>query len=446
MQRPWNHDSHPAIGADGFYHSAVQAILHQRVRRVSCRSNHFGGNLGLMALLLVVAGNVHAQVNSGSDGHDGAFNPTTNTVVNMADHPDGIYHYTDVRIPKDVLVSFVPNANNSPVVWLVQSNCTIDYEGVVDLSGEFALSDAGGLGGPGGFRGGKRGTKDNPPTPGQGPGGGLASLTNCYGGNASYGRLGTRNTNCSSLQPYPAQVYGNTCLIPLIGGSGGGGCFHQYSIPDLREGGGGGGGGAMMIAASGFIEVNGSIQSRGGSTQRGIGGGGRGSGGAIRLAATAVIGHGTLDTSGGGRNEDRGDAGGHGRVRIDSLDNRFVGTVIGESSFGFQPIIIPTAGQSAQLTVLSIGGVPVSSSPTGQLATPDAVLAAPQANPVPIVVRCLNIPLNTPITVSAKPMNGSPVSAVGYNNTGTFADSTATVSMNMPRGGGLIYATAATGN
>ena len=32
-----------------------------------------------------------AQVNSGSNGSDGAFNPTTNIVINMADHPNGIY-------------------------------------------------------------------------------------------------------------------------------------------------------------------------------------------------------------------------------------------------------------------------------------------------------------------------------------------------------------------
>jgi hypothetical protein len=59
----------------------------------------------------------HAQVNSGSDGHDGAFNPTaTNTVVDMADRPDGIYHYTEVNIPAGVVVSSIPDANNSPVV------------------------------------------------------------------------------------------------------------------------------------------------------------------------------------------------------------------------------------------------------------------------------------------------------------------------------------------
>ncbi len=47
--------------------------------------------------LLAMDGNVGAQVNTGSDGHDGAFNPTTNTVINMADHPDDIYQYNQAQ-------------------------------------------------------------------------------------------------------------------------------------------------------------------------------------------------------------------------------------------------------------------------------------------------------------------------------------------------------------
>ena len=43
-------------------------------------------------LLLLWCRVAQAQVNSGSNGSDGVFNPTTNTVINMADHPDGIYH------------------------------------------------------------------------------------------------------------------------------------------------------------------------------------------------------------------------------------------------------------------------------------------------------------------------------------------------------------------
>jgi hypothetical protein len=50
-----------------------------------------------------------AQVNSGSNGSDGAFHPTTNTVINMADHPDGIYHYKSVHSSKqgDVVTEWI---------------------------------------------------------------------------------------------------------------------------------------------------------------------------------------------------------------------------------------------------------------------------------------------------------------------------------------------------
>ena len=136
--------------------------------------------------------------------------------------------------------------------------------------------------------------------------------------------------------------------------------------------------------------------------------------------------------------------GGLGRVRFDTYENDFSGWIAGVFTQGSQFIIIPSAGQLPQLTVTSVGAVPVSASPTGALSTPDAVLSAQQNTPIPIIVSCANLPLNTPITVSVKPMNGSPVSAVGYNTTGTQASSTATVALNIPRGGGLIYATAAT--
>src|SRR5882757_7340865 len=84
-----------------------------------------------MTVLLPTIG--WTQVNSGSDGSDGAFNPTTNTVINMADHPNGIYQYTFVNI-SNVVVTFIPNANNTPVVWLVQSNVVINNGGI-DVSG-----------------------------------------------------------------------------------------------------------------------------------------------------------------------------------------------------------------------------------------------------------------------------------------------------------------------
>lgn len=115
---------------------------------------------------------------------------------------------------------------------------------------------------------------------------------------------------------------------------------------------------------------------------------------------------------------------------------------MGAFTQGFQPIIVPAPGQGAQLAIASIAGNQVAASPTGQLATPDVIIPGQQANPIPVVVQCANVPLNTPITVTVKPMNGTAVSAVGQNSVGTLASSTATVSLNLPRGGGLIYATA----
>jgi len=133
-------------------------------------------------------------------------------------------------------------------------------------------------------------------------------------------------------------------------------------------------------------------------------------------------------------------------VRFDTYENSFGGYVFGIFSQGYQPIISPQPGVGTQLIVASVGGVAVSPSPSGQLATPDAILAGQQNNPIPVVVRCLNLPLNTPVTVTVKPANGLAVSAAGPNTSGTLASSTATILLNMPRGGGIIYATASTAN
>jgi hypothetical protein len=198
-----------------------------------------------------------------------------------------------------------------------------------------------------------------------------------------------------------------------------------------------------MIAASGTITVNGSILASGGGSSYNcypsqVAGGG--SGGAVRLLASSVLGGGQINAGGGSP------CGGNGRVRFDTYENDFSGSIQGVFSQGSQFVVIPTVGQGAQLAIASVAGVPVSASPTGLIATPDAVVSAQQGNPIAIVVQCTNIPLSTPITVSVTPMNGSPVSGTGYNTTGTQASSTATVTLTLPRGGGLIYATAATGN
>ena len=151
-----------------------------------------------------------AQVNAGSNGSDGAFNPTVNTVLNMASHPNGIYQYTSINTPANVTVTFTPNVNNTPVIWLVQGNVAIN--GSVDVSGQTSAGGvAAGRGGPGGSLGGYGGATA---TSGQGPGGGGASRNGSYG-TSGYGSSGP-----------PGSIYGNNFLIPLLGGSGGGGRRH----------------------------------------------------------------------------------------------------------------------------------------------------------------------------------------------------------------------------
>ena len=375
------------------------------------KTSSLTGHLVIATLALgCLCGTARAQFNSGSDGSDGAFNPTTNVVIDMADHPTGIYRYSSVNIPTNVNVTFIPNANNTPVVWLVQSNCIVN--GKVDVSGKSANGgDVGGIGGPGGYAGGNGGTN---PSPGLGPGGGL-------------------NANNGSYN------YGNQFLVPLLGGSGGGGAadYINHSWNYYFYGGAGGGGGALLIASSSSIQLNGQFLANGGSgnsayfLEAGNFNSGSGSGGGIRLATTQVIGNGSISAA---------------RIRIDSIDYRFGGSTGGVFTKGYQPIIIPAAGQGAQLAVVSVAGTAISASPSGQIAIPDAVISGQQTTPVAIVVQCSNIPLNTPVTVTVQPVGGTAVTATGYNNSGTQASSTATVQMTIPRGGGLISATAVTAN
>lgn len=358
----------------------------------------------------------------------------------MANHPDGIYQYTSVNIPGNVAVTFTPNAANTPVVWLVQSNCVI--AGTISLNGQSGVE--GGTGGPGGFRGGNTGGGGALSGEGLGPGGGKSSGTNAIGGNASYATLGSTLSDIPSpTQAQPGNLYGSQLILPLIGGSGGGGCNGAK---------GGGGGGALLIAASDTILLSGSIKANGGPGNLGAFDPepGSGSGGSVRLVASHLLGSGSIEVIGGTtivwtgsfHNQIAGD----GRIRLDVLDNSYSGGVSGQITRGFQPIIVPVAGQLSQLKVTTIGGVAVAANPSGVLVTPDAIISGQQANPIFVVVHCSDLPLNTPVTVTVKPANGASVSAVGYNTTGTLSSSTATVSLTMPRGGGIIYATAATGN
>lgn len=421
--------------------------MHLNVRRTYINRN-FATFFLIVFFGLILILQTKGEVNSGSDGSDGAFYPTTNTVINMTDHPDGVYHYTEVIVPAGVTVSFLPNANNTPVIWLVQTRCVI--RGTVSVSASnlsYGASSSTGLpGGPGGYAGGNSGALASQ---GRGPGGGQS---NENGGNASFGTVGERYSSINRPQGEAGMPYGNCFILPQLGGSGGGGATVGK--------GGGGGGGSILIAASEEIEVTGGISATGADgspgyvcydTPTGIyRSGGGGSGGSIRLVTTRLSGNGTI-TVAGGRTRYYSDfiktlsTAGAGRIRLDYLESLFSGTVVGPLTQGFQPIILPVDGQGIQLAIMSIAGVAVPDAPSGALVRPDIIVSAQQQNPIPVVVACTGIPLNTEISIVVHPAIGSDVQGVGFNTAGTLASSTATVSLNLPRGGGIIYARAVTG-
>lgn len=350
----------------------------------------------LLALATLPA--ARAQVQSGSTGADGDLVVATSRVIDMNEKPDGVYHYKSVTIRQGAAVTFKPNAKNTPVVWLIQRSLTMERDSDVSVS-PVSLSV---VPGPGGFRGGNGGTT---PTRGGGPGGGGI---NSGAGYRTAGAIGD----------VPGRPYGNQFVLPLVGGSGGGGS---------SRGQGGAGAGAILVVANDFVRVDGSIGALGGS-----GNAGGGSGGAIRIVSSRIEGTGVLSAR-------SYYGGGEGWVRVDAIDNQWHGNLDPTGTIGYQPIIsLPT--NPFTIEIASVAGVPISLPTSANLANPDAILSSLIKPPVPVVVRCLGLPLNSEITVTAYPSFGSPVTASGFNNEGTVGSSTATINLNLPRGVGTMQA------
>ena len=239
----------------------------------------------LLSVSLGVACSATAQLNVPGDGSDGAFNPLgTNFVVDLSQAVTGawdannaanagkgvydaskwaiVFKYQSVNIPSNTTVTFINHPSYAPVVWLVQSNVTVD--GVISLNGQNGVGGIAALvptePGPGGFRGGAYGPSGN--GAGLGPGGGLRN-----------------NGDPGAYVPY----YGNSQIIPLIGGSG----------ASARDVSGSGAGGAILIAVRGTLLLNGTLSSRGGFS----GPEQHGSAGAVRIIANGVLGTGQIDCS-----------------------------------------------------------------------------------------------------------------------------------------------------
>ena len=453
----------------------------------------------LMLLLAISAAFVAPSAfafNSGSTGADGALEPTVNTTIDLP--ASGILNYTTVNIPAGVTVTFRKNTLNTPVYLLASGNVTI--AGAIDVSGTDAahtgtagngnLGDDGvpGQGGPGGFDGGRGGQADSAQTPavirggaGLGPGGGKGGIeggTSCtgdryykgIGGGAGYATNGSaRNINLfcgGAVRPSPAvgQAYGSAILQPLIGGSGGGG---GLGGANFAGSGGGGGGGAILLASSGTINLTGAIRAEGGgagvATGTGNGDlGAGGSGGAIRIMATAFAGNGRLSTVGACVNstgtaqsnsfgspwtpsgygssprwyECTENGSSMGRIRVEAETVTYSGQSF-PAYIADQPGPIFLSSLPA-LRIASVAGAAVPANPTGNA---DVVLPADVVNPVTITFQTTNVPTGNTVLFKMIPAYGDPVEVISPAISGTPANGTASVQVNLPQGPSTLQAT-----
>lgn len=291
----------------------------------------------------------NAGFNNGSSGVLGDLLIDTDTMRDLPN--DGILHVKSLKIASGKTLRFKRNALNTPVYILSQGDITI--EGNIDVSGNRAPDDAptGGVGGPGGFDGGKPGFNEVPPGAGYGPGAGKGGTTdsNAQGG-AGSGSYATVSGAWNNLNK--GTVYGSKLLIPLVGGSGGGG---STGSPGR---GGGGGGGALLLSSNTRIQHSGKIVANGGA---GNGAGGNvGSGGAVRLVAPFVAGSGEINVHA------VNDWGGRGRIRVDTVDRtdlRFNFQPVDQLSVGANMFIFPPSVPTLDIVEVAGTAIPVGSGP-----------------------------------------------------------------------------------
>ncbi len=406
-------------GAEGSRFDRTEEIVRAQVMSNATVIKLASLTFCLTALLVNAAS---AQFDSGSDGSDGAFNPTSDVTIDLslADGGAGngtydpdrwvvVFNYTTIDVPVGVTVTFANHPTGAPVAWLASGNVTI--EGTVDISG-----DSWDKPGPGGFAGGL----DSPLTSlvGFGPGG-SGHWSNVEAG-GSYG------TGGGGSGAGPGPVYGHQTILPLIGGSGGGA---EYNQPTSA---GGAGAGGLLVASSGSIDLNGAINAKGanGGGEDGLYGGG-GAGGGIRLVANAITGSGSLDHSGGDSGVLRGNAGGLGRIRVEApvitfpiIDTPPTITIEEDPGPVFPESTAP------KIRIVAVDGQPFPADPLVGFDTIERHIAA--AGPVTIDIEAQNVPIGTQARLWVNDNRNLPFSTLSTPLIGSLALSTATVEYNFP--------------
>lgn len=359
----------------------------------------------LAALALLAAPRLPAATfSAGSDGSYGALTITNNTVLPVPSN--GVFHCTTITIGEGATLSFTPNELNSPVYLLAQGDVVI--EGALDVSGQ--SYNVGGRGGPGGFAGGAAAKPGLPSGDGHGPGGGGGGDTTQsgdpgYPGNGSFGGVDARTSSTRH-----GRIYGNSLLVPLIGGSGGGG------RPDGNIG--GGGGGAVLIASDTSIFLSGAIRARGGFGAFF----GSGSGGGVRLVAPA------FNMTGGSSIDARsGNDAWNGRIRIDRLSGGTFYSMFGVTSAGTFMSVFPAG--LASLVFTEVAGTTI---PEGSTAAASLLLPVGSSTNQTVKLLGRNFVGTVPIEVAVTPENGATTYFEGNLVAAPDRTGTATINIEVP--------------
>jgi hypothetical protein len=366
--------------------------------------------------ILAIAQLSFGQLNIPSDGSDGALNVTANTVIDLsqavteswtnndsANAGNGIYDptqwavvfkYSSVNIAANATVTFLNHYSRAPVVWLVQSNVTIN--GTVSLngnSGNGANTQAAyepTEPGPGGFRAGAYDSAIGGGD-GFGPGGEVDGVN----GNATY-----------------QSTYGNPQILPLIGGSGsfGNNCASGFS-----------GGGAILIAAAGTVTVNGEVNAVGAAGGCNL----VAAGGGIRIVANQIAGNGSVNSGFQGRT----------RVEANSISSQL--TITPNAALvspGSPPLIFPPTN-SPTVSIVSIAGLAAPADPRANVtASPDVSFATNNAGPVTVVLQTQNFSTTGSVSVRVVPVYGASSSLSASYVSGTSASATWQLTAPIPLG------------
>ena len=359
---------------------------------------------------------------SGSTGADGALNITTpgvtyfNPAALKLTTGVNIFNFTTITIAAGSTLKFSESTFHGPVYFLASGDVTIN--GTLDLTGDnspgptlTAVQQGVEFAGSGGYSGGAGGIHGDPnhaALPGNGPGGGAAGDIN-------------------GPQAVGGQFSGDQFLVPLVGGSGGGGTNENGQFGAQ----GGAGGGAILIASSTKITLdsqgkggnNGFIIADGSSASRGCGG----SGGAVRLVSNSIAGANSFRISVNNFGGNCKTVPTPGLVRIEAATtNMTTNNIVGNGEFSVPYALnLPTALQPV-ISVTSINGITINANP---FSFPDAIINT--GSPVPVVITATNVPLASTVKMYLLSDSG-PNQTIPVTLTGTNQASTATVNVTFP--------------